>query len=143
MIPWRDEPMVLACHPHHRLAKKKRIAVKELGGESFVGFDADLIIRKKIDAFLREHGVDVKVVLTFDNIEAVKRAVEVGSGVAVLPLTTLEHELQAGMLAAVSFYGPNFVRPLGIVYRHGCRLRPTTGAFIELLKNSSNARQGA
>lgn len=134
VIPWRDEPMVAACHPRHRLAKKKRIAVKELAGESFVGFDADLVIRKKIDAFVREHGVEVKVVLTFDNIEAVKRAVEVGSGVAILPRTTLEHELQAGTLAAVPFSGLNFVRPLGIVYRHGRRLGPTTEAFIELLK---------
>ncbi len=143
VIPWRDEPMVLACHPRHRLAKKKRIAVKELAGEPFVGFDADLVIRKKIDAFLREHGGDVKVVLTFDNIEAVKRAVEVGSGVAILPQTTLEHELEAGMLAAVPFSGLNFVRPLGIVYRHGCQLRPTTEAFIKLLKKSSLACKAA
>jgi len=143
VIPWRHEPMVVACHPRHRLAKKKRITVKELAGESFVGFDADLVIRKKVDTFVREHGVEVKVVLTFDNIEAVKRAVEVGSGVAILPRTTLEHELQAGTLAAVPFSGLNFVRPLGIVYRHGRRLRPTTEAFIELLKNSGNTCRGA
>jgi DNA-binding transcriptional LysR family regulator len=137
VIPWRDEPMALACHPQHRLARKKKISVKELVGESLVGFDTDLMIRKKIDAFLREHGVSMKVALTFDNIEAVKRAVETGSGVAILPRTTLEHELQSGMLAAISFSGLNFVRPLGIVYRHGRQLRPTTEAFIELLKNGN------
>ncbi|MGA2853919.1 MAG: LysR family transcriptional regulator [Verrucomicrobiota bacterium] len=135
VIPWRNEPMVMACHPQHWLARKKKIAVKQLAGESFVGFDADLVIRKKIDGFLREHGAEVKVKLTFDNIEAVKRAVEVGSGVAILPLPTLEHELRAKTLVAVPFFTQGFVRPLGIVYRHGRRLYPNARAFVELLQN--------
>ncbi len=137
VIPWRDEPMVVACPPQHRLAALKSLAVPELAGEPFVAFDADLVIRKRIDAFLREQGVEVKVGLTFDNIEAVKRAVEVGSGVAILPRPTLEHELQAGTLAAVPFRDQTFVRPLGIVHRRGHRLYPTTQGFVELLKNGS------
>ncbi|MGD0744950.1 MAG: LysR family transcriptional regulator [Verrucomicrobiota bacterium] len=136
VIPWRDEPMVLACHPQHRLACKTKIALRELVGEPFVGFDPDLVIRKRIDGFLREHGVEAKVTLTFDNIEAVKRAVEAGSGVAILPRPTLEHELQAGTLAAVPLSGVNFVRPLGIIYRRGRPLYPTTESFIQLLQNS-------
>jgi DNA-binding transcriptional LysR family regulator len=135
VVPWQDQPMVMACHPQHRLAGEKRIAVRQLAGEPLVGFDADLVIRKRIDSFLRGQGIEVKVVLTFDNIEAVKRAVEVGSGVAILPLPTLEHELQAGTLAAVPFADQNFVRPLGIVYRRGRRLYPTAQAFIELLQS--------
>jgi DNA-binding transcriptional LysR family regulator len=138
VVPWREEPMVLACPPQHRLAREKRLAAKQLEGEAFVGFDTDLVIRKKIDAFLREHGVEVKVGLTFDNIEAVKRAVEVGSGVAILPRPTLEHELQAHTLAAIPFSPQNFVRPLGIVYRRGRRLSPNTEAFIELLQNGGS-----
>jgi DNA-binding transcriptional LysR family regulator len=142
VIPWREEPMVVACHPHHRLAQERRLAVKQLAGESFVGFDADLVIRKKIDGFLREQRVEVKVVLTFDNIEAVKRAVEAGSGVAILPRPTLEHELQAGTLAAVPLSTPRFVRPLGMVYRRGRRLYPNTEAFIALLQNDGGSHAG-
>ena len=137
VIPWRDEPMVVVCHPKHRLAGKTKIALKELVGEPFVGFDPDLVIRKRIDGFLREHGVEARVVLTFDNVEAVKRAVEADSGVAILPRPTLERELRAGTLAAVPISGPSFVRPLGIVYHRGRKLYPTTEAFIDLLKNSS------
>ena len=142
VIPWRDEPMVVACHPQHRLAKEKRITVKQLAGEPLVGFDADLVIRKKIDAFLRGHGVEVPVAMTFDNIEAVKRGVEVGSGVAILPQPTIEHELQAGTLAAVPFADQSFVRPLGIVYRRGRRLQPNTEAFIALLRNGGGDAPG-
>lgn len=137
LIPWRDEPMVVACHPQHRLAGKTKIAVRELAGEPFVGFDPDLVIRKRIDGFLREHGVEARATFTFDNIEAVKRAVEAGTGVAILPRPTLEHELQAGTLAAVPLAGVNFVRPLGIIYRRGRRLYPTTESFIQLLQNGS------
>ena len=136
LIPWRDEPMVAACHPQHRLAHKAKISLRELVGEPFVGFDPDLVIRKRIDGFLREHGVEARVTLTFDNIEAVKRAVEAGTGVAILPRPTLEHELQAGTLAAVPLSGVNFVRPLGIIYRRGRPLYPTTESFIHLLQES-------
>ena len=135
VVPWREEPMVLACAPHHRLAQAKRVAARQLEGETVVGFDTDLVIRKKIDAFLRQHGVAVRVGLTFDNIEAVKRAVEVGSGVAILPRPTLEHEVRARTLTAVPLSPRHFVRPLGIVYRRGRRLSPNAEAFIELLRN--------
>jgi len=137
VVPWRDEPMVVACPPQHRLAGAGKVSVKQLAGEPFVGFDADLVIRKKIDAFLRGHGVEVKVALTFDNVEAVKRAVEVGSGVAILPRPTLDHELRAGTLAAVPLATGKFVRPLGFVHRRGRRLHPSAGAFIELLQHGS------
>ncbi len=135
VVPWRDEPMVVACPPAHRLAGARRLTVKQLQGEAFVGFDLDLVIRKKIDAFLRAQGVEVEVGLTFDNIEAVKRAVEVGSGVAILPRPTLEHEVQAGTLAAVPLSPGTFVRPLGMVCRRGRRLSSHTEAFIALLRN--------
>jgi DNA-binding transcriptional LysR family regulator len=135
VIPWRSEPMVVACHPQHRLAHRKRVTVQALAAEAFVAFDADLVIRKKVDSFLRQHGVTVKVVLTFDNIEAVKRALEVGSGLAILPRPTLEHELRAKSLVAVPFSNADFARPLGIIHRRGRKLYPNARAFIELLQN--------
>jgi DNA-binding transcriptional LysR family regulator len=134
VIPWHDEPMVLACHPQHPLARKAKITAQQIAGEPFVSFDPDLVIRRKIDGFLREHGVKVNVVMTSDNIEAVKRAVETGVGVAILPLPTLERELGDHTLAAVPFTNGNFVRPLGIVYRRGHRFYPNTRAFIELMQ---------
>ena len=142
VIPLRNERMVVVCHPQHPLAKEKAIAVRQLAGESFVAFEPGLVIRKKIDNFLREHGAEVKVVMTFDNVEAVKRAVEVGSGLAILPRPNLEHELQAGTLAAVEFATQRFVRPLGIVYRHGRRLLPNTEAFVELLQQGGTRHPG-
>jgi len=139
VIPWREEPMVLACRPGHRLARLKKLDVKQLADETLVGFDTELVIWKKIDRFLKERSVEPNVMLRFDNIEAIKRAVEAGSGVALLPRPTLEHELELGTLAAVPLANSNFSRPIGIIYRKGRKLYANTEAFIEVLKNGTSA----
>ena len=137
IIPWREQEMVLVCTPQHRLARLKSVEVEQLRDEIFVGFDTDLVIAKKIDRFLKDHSVDASVAVRFDNIEAAKRAVEAGSGVAILPKATLEHELQIGTLSAVPLAGCKFTRPLGIIHRKGRKLYPNTEAFIQMLKNGA------
>lgn len=135
VLPWHEQEMVLVCTPQHRLARARSIDMDALRDEVFVGFDTDLVIAKKIDRYLKDRGVDPNVAVRFDNIEAAKRAVEAGSGVAILPRPTLEHELQLGTLAAVPLAGRRFTRPLGIIHRKGRKLYPNTKAFIEVLKS--------
>ncbi|MFA5191541.1 MAG: LysR family transcriptional regulator substrate-binding protein, partial [Verrucomicrobiia bacterium] len=105
----------------------------------YVGFDAGLVVGKRVEQYLRTQGADVKPVLRFDNIEAIKRAVEAGSGISVLPMPSLENELRMGTLAAVPFAEHPFARPLGIVHRRGRKLYANTEAFIEVLKNGSGS----
>lgn len=138
IIPWREEPMVLACQRDHRFAKLKKLDVKQLAGETLVGFDSELVIWKKIDRFLKEHDTEVNIAMRFDNVEAIKRAVEAGSGVALLPRPTLEHELELGTLAAVPLANCDFSRPIGIIHRKGRKLYANTEAFIQVLKNGTN-----
>ena len=83
----------------------------ELDGEPFVAFDPDLSIRRAIDRFLRRHDVQVDVVLEFDNIENIKRAVEIPSGVSILPEPSLAHEVKAGTLVAIPIEGDDSERP--------------------------------
>lgn len=134
VVPWREEEMAMVCHPRHPLGLHQRAGPSALNGESFVGFDEGLTIRRETDRFLRQHGVTVKVVMTFDNVEAIKRAVEVGSGVAILPCPTVMREVAAGTLKMVRFARASFHRPLGIIYRRGRRCFPPTAQFIELLR---------
>jgi len=142
IIPWHEQEMILACSPQHRLAEERSVDVGELRDEVFVGFDTELMIAKKIDRFLKDHGVEANVAVRFDNIEAAKRAVEAGSGVAILPRPTLEHELQLGTLAAVRLADCKFTRPLGIIHRKGRKLYPNTEAFIAVLKNGAGKPLG-
>ena len=140
VLPWHQQEMVLVCPPQHRFAMQRSVQVSELRGEVFVGFDTDLVIAKKIERFLKAHGIEPNVGVRFDNIEAAKRAVEAGSGIAILPRPTLEHELQLGTLAAVPLTGRKFTRPLGIIHRKGRKLYPNTEAFIKVLKNGAGAK---
>ena len=100
----------------------------ELDGEPFVAFDPDLSIRRAIDRFLRHHDVQVDVVLEFDNIENIKRAVEIPSGISILPEPSLAQEVKAGTLVAVPIEGGDpgdcLTRPLAIVHRRQASLEP-------------------
>lgn len=132
-IPWRNEEMVLAVHPAHRFAALDLIDVAALDGETFVGFDGGLPIRREIDRFLRKHGVHVKVALEFDNIEMIKRAVEVPSGIAILPAPTLAGEVKAGSLRAVRFRDHRPSRPLAVIHRRGDPLALSVSRFVDFL----------
>lgn len=133
VIPWRDEEMVLAVHPKHRFAARETVDVGQLDGEKFVNFDPDLSIRRAIDRFLRRHGVQVETVMEFDNIENIKRAVEIPAGVAILPEPTLAQEVRAGTLAAVRFTSHELTRPLAIIHRRSGQLGLTASRFLNLL----------
>lgn len=134
VIPWRIEKMVLVCHPQHRLARKRTVEVSDLAGQEFVSFDPDLSIRKAMDRFFRERGLLRKVVLAFDNIQMIKEALVIGSGISLLPERTVRQEVTEGRLVAHRIEAPELVRPVGIVQRRGTTLSPTVAAFLKYLQ---------
>jgi DNA-binding transcriptional LysR family regulator len=139
-IPWREEPMVLACATTHRLAKCARVSLDELRGENLVGYDPGLRIREEIDRALARRGVDARVVMEFDNIETIKRAVEIDAGVALLPEPTVAREVEAGTLVALPLDTDELVRPVGILQRRGRELTATARRFVELLQAEGNTQ---
>ncbi len=140
VIPWRQEGMVAAIPPAHSLARSARIDPAQISGEKFVALDRGLVIRREIDRYLRRHGVEAEVVQEFDNVEAVKRAVELAFGISILPRVTLEREIQMGTLCAVPFSGKPLIRPLGILLRRGSRPSRNAALFIRLLRKETDAK---
>ncbi|MEX0979431.1 MAG: LysR family transcriptional regulator [Pirellulales bacterium] len=134
-IGWREEPMVLVCAPGHQLASYTEAALDDLAGQKLISFDSDLTIRREIDRVLQMHDVEVCVTMEFDNIETIKRAVEIDAGVALLPQPTVRREVEAKTLVAVPLATDELMRPLGIIHRRGKELGSTTRRFIELLQN--------
>jgi DNA-binding transcriptional LysR family regulator len=137
-IGWRQEPMVLVCAPTHRFAKRQQVSLDEVAGEPIIGFDSELTIRREIDRVLCEHQADVNVVMEFDNIETIKRAIEIGAGVSLLPKPTVSREVETGSLAAIALAGHHLVRPLGIIHRRGKDLGVTVRRFIEMLRREAH-----
>jgi DNA-binding transcriptional LysR family regulator len=126
------------CPPGHPLANLPVAAPEDLAGERLVAFDEGLTIRKEIDRYLRRRRVDVKVTIAFDNVETIKRAVEIGEGISILPFPTMSKDLQAGTLAAIEL-APPLVRTLGIIHRKSGLLSRTVQRFIEFIRKSGNA----
>ena len=136
VIPWRKEDMVLAAAPAHPLATRGgSITPQELSGVDFIAFDDDLPIRRHLDKFLKEHGVAVNVTLHFDNIQMIKEAVALGSGISILPARTMQAEIAQGRLVAVKLNAPDLVRPVGIVHRRRKKFNRAAQSFLEMLVN--------
>jgi DNA-binding transcriptional LysR family regulator len=133
MIPFRNDHLVLITHPSHMLAKAGEVQLQTLAGQKFIGFDPDIPTRKAIDQIFRENKIEIEPVMEFDNIETVKRAVEIDAGVAIVPQATVVQEVKAGSLTAIHFKGREFTRPLAILHRKGRVLTPAMKKFIETL----------
>jgi LysR family transcriptional regulator, transcriptional activator of the cysJI operon len=133
MIPFRSDVLVLITHPSHPLAKTDEVQLGALAGHKFIGFDPDIPTRKAVDQIFRENRIEIEPVMEFDNIETVKRAVEIDAGVAIVPQATVLQEVKQGTLAAVHFKGKEFTRPLAILHRKGRVLTPAMKKFIETL----------
>ena len=132
-VPLQKERLVLACHPQHPFAKLRSLKLKALNGQKFISFEPDLPTRKALDKILRGQGVAVQHVMEFDNIETVKRAVELNCGVAIVPEPTIRQEVARQTLAAVPLDGDYF-RTLGAVYRSNKVLSLALKQFLALLK---------
>jgi DNA-binding transcriptional LysR family regulator len=138
-IPWIDQVLGVVVPPGHRLADRNEISIADLDGEDFVAFTQDLRIRKEVDRMLRKHKVGVSAVHQFDNIENIKRAVEIGAGVSILPLPTVRREIEAGQLKVVTLAGLKWHRPLGIVKRRHKHWSTAAERFVDLLHEPSGS----
>jgi LysR family transcriptional regulator, transcriptional activator of the cysJI operon len=135
IVHLRGDPLVLICHPQNPLAKLKSIKLKALEGQKFISFDPDMPTRKKLDKMFKDQGTSVEHVMHLDNIETLKRVVEMGSGVAIVPEETVRLEVASQALAAVKVEG-NHRRELGVIYTKRKVLSPAMKKFINLLQET-------
>jgi Transcriptional regulator len=136
VIPWRAEEMSVAAAVSHPLAKKAVLLPADLNGQDFIGFDEDLSIRRELDRFFREQGVEIRMAMQFDNIQMIKEAVALGSGISILPARTMLAEVEQGRLVAIPLHAPELVRPVGIVHRKRKKFNRAAQSFLELLQEA-------
>ena len=136
---FEDEPLVLVCSPKHLLARDSQIDIHKVQFERFINFAEGVPTREWIDNILQRYNIAVRPVMAFDNIETIKRAVEINSGISILPQTAIVQELGSGTLKAIEFSNENFVRPTGIIVRKDKVLGQAGRYFIELLRKKREA----
>lgn len=134
IVQMPPDDLVLVCPPEHKFASKTKIKAKELNGQDFVLFERDTPTRKATDKILKACGVEVKKIAEFDNIETMKRAVEVGFGLAILPAPSITDEIRTGRLAVVELAEKEWSRPVGVIYRSDRELSLAAKKFIQILQ---------
>src|ERR1700723_905495 len=134
IVPLRKEPLVLICHPQHPFTKQKAIKLKSLAGQKVIGFEPDIPTRKALDKILKEYDVEVKHVMEFDNVETVKRAVEIDAGISIVPIGTVQQEISKQTLIAVIIEDGEFYRPLPGLLKKNKVFSPAMKQFLAILK---------
>ena len=134
LIPLRKDALVLICHPQHPFAKLKTVRLSQLSGQKFIGFEPDIPTRKALDKVLKDANVEVQTVMEFDNIETVKRAVEIEAGISIAPQGTVAQEVAKQTRAEVKIEGVELFRPLAAIYKKNKVLSPAMKQFIGILK---------
>ena len=134
VVQLAGDRLVLICPPGHALAARKKVSAADLDGQDFVLFERDIPTRRATDKILRSHGVTVRRVAEFDNIETIKRAVEVGFGLAIVPRLSVRDEGRSGQLAVVALADAEWTRSVGVIHRSDRTLGTAARKFIELLR---------
>jgi DNA-binding transcriptional LysR family regulator len=138
IIPFRDDKLSVVFAPNHPLAARSKISVTALAETPFIAFDREAPTRKALDRLLREKGLELDPVMEMDNVETIKRAVEMGVGVSILPSATVQHELAQGTLVARPFAEGSFTRPIGLLVRKGKYLDRASQAVLDAFKSAAN-----
>jgi DNA-binding transcriptional LysR family regulator len=137
MHEFEAEPLVLVCSPEHPFAGLAMADPKSLPSQKFIAFEKDVPTRELIDNLLIQYNITIRPVMEFDNVETIKRAVEINSGISIVPRTAILQELVNGTLKAIPFDDPKFVRPTAVIVRRNKTMGKPCRYLLELLQNRS------
>jgi DNA-binding transcriptional LysR family regulator len=137
LMPQRD---VVICSPNHTLAKRRTISVAELAREPLVLLDRTTSTRSLIDKRFAELGVRPHVGMEMSSVEVIKRLVELGFGLSIIPELSVQRELTQRSLAALRVPSPWPKRHVGLVTAKSGGLSYAARAFLEVLRTELGPR---
>ncbi len=128
------DELTLIVSPQHPLANRKSVSVKELGVETFVAHNAPSPYRQKVIETFDKHQTKLHIAIELPSLEAIKRLVEKGVGIALVPKLTAQNEITNGQLHAISVREMKLERKLNIIYRRNSVLSHAAKSFLKLAK---------
>jgi DNA-binding transcriptional LysR family regulator len=133
-VPLYEDDVVLVAAPGHRLARNKQVSIEEVGREQLILYDKGSSYNQLIQGVFRQHGVVPHTLMELDTIEATKKMVEEGLGVAMVPKVSTEREFEQGTLSAVSMTNAAVPRrQISLIFRKNRRHTRAVLAFFALL----------
>jgi DNA-binding transcriptional LysR family regulator len=147
LISFRPEPaqirtiavygdsLAFIVSPRHRLAGKKSVSIRDLGNENFIAHNVASPLRRKVIEAFQRYRTPLNMGIELPTIEAIKRFVAMGNGVALVPHLTVAHELETGDLVRVPVDELDVRRVLRLVHRRQAALSYAAKAFLHTLRN--------
>lgn len=132
-VIYRDQ-LVCIVSPKHALAGEPKASIQRLGRETFVAHNVPSPLRQKVIEAFRRHKTPLQMEVELPSLEAIKRFVERGNGVALVPRLTVGSELEAGTLVAVPVPELQIERKLRLVYRRSAALSHAARAFLQIVE---------
>ena len=129
------DTLAFVVNPRHALARAKRVSISDLGDETFVAHNVPSPLRKKVIEAFERHRTPLHMRIELPSIEAIKRFVAMGNGVALVPRLTVARELETGELVAVPVDELEFRRLLRLVYRINVKLSYAATAFLQTVRS--------
>ncbi len=130
---WKQQ-LVVITGPNHKLASEDVVPISALDNEPFVAFERNIPTRKLLDKIFRQNKVQPDIIMTLDNIETIKRVVENGSGISIVPENSVREEKQSGKLHTLTLEGITLEREIAIISKKGRILSNAEKKFIALLR---------
>jgi DNA-binding transcriptional LysR family regulator len=130
---YTDE-LALVVSPQHPLAREKRVAIEDLGAENFIAHNVPSPLRRQVIAAFAKHKTPLNMGVELPSLEAIKRFVALGNGVALVPGLTVEHEIQIGELMKVPVEALRFERHIRLVHRRQATLSHAAAAFLKVVR---------
>jgi DNA-binding transcriptional LysR family regulator len=137
-----DDELVMLVHPGHPLAKKRKISMEEFGRQAVIAHNEASPARERVLRLFERRHTTLDIRLALPSLDAIKRAVEMKLGVALLPRRCALSEIATGQLSAVTVSELRLPRHLRLVYRHGVVLSHAAAAFLDEARHYSASLQG-
>jgi DNA-binding transcriptional LysR family regulator len=138
---FRDE-LTFVVSPHHRLAKKGRVDIADLGGESFIAHIVESPFRNRVIQLFAKHHVPLQMTVELPTIESIKRFVQMDMGVAIVPRMCVRWEVEQGLLVEVKVRQLRMPRDLYLLYRRRGPLSHAAAALLKMLRPRAAAAEG-
>jgi DNA-binding transcriptional LysR family regulator len=133
-VPLYEDDLVLVASPQHRFAKTGAATIDDVGREPLIQFDKGSSYNQLIQGVFRQHGIVPHTLMELDTIEATKKMVEEGLGVALLPKVSTEREFQQGTLIPVTVSDATMPRrQISLIFRKNRKYTRAVYAFFALV----------
>ena len=135
-----SDELAFVVNPNHPLVREKHVSIRDLGAENFIAHNVPSPLRRRVIEAFAAHQTPLNMGVELPTIEAIKRFVAMGNGVALVPGLTVQQELASGTLVRIPVKELRFERQLRLAYRSAVGLSHAAGAFLKVVSSVASGR---